>query len=66
MKRFTEYTVFSGLVMAWRFAGSPTLRSPPSTKPTMEGVVFFSLFELLLARYPPLRDTSSLFRGQFL
>ena len=28
-----------GFVIAWRFAGSPTLRSPPSTNATTEGVV---------------------------
>ena len=28
-----------GFVIAWRFAGSPTLRSPPSTNATTEGCV---------------------------
>src|SRR5690349_23181815 len=31
--------VFWGLVMAWRLAGSPTLRSPFFRKATTEGVV---------------------------
>ena len=33
--------VFLGFVMAWRFAGSPTLRSPLSANPIIEGVVRF-------------------------
>src|SRR5262247_67789 len=39
IRRFTENTVFSGLVMAWRLATRPTSRSPFFAKPTMEGVV---------------------------
>src|SRR5580700_3344502 len=39
MKRLIEYTVFSGLVMACRFATCPTSRSPVLVKPTTEGVV---------------------------
>ena len=39
MKRLIEKTVFSGLVTAWRLAGAPTRRSPPSVKATTEGVV---------------------------
>ncbi len=31
--------MFFGLVMAWRLAGSPTLRSPSFMKPTTDGVV---------------------------
>src|SRR3982751_3962835 len=31
--------VFVGFVIAWRFAGSPTLRSPLSIKATTDGVV---------------------------
>src|SRR6266567_3578917 len=31
--------VLVGLVIAWRFAGSPTLRSPLSTNATTDGVV---------------------------
>ena len=40
MKRLIDDTVRSGLVIAWRLAGSPTLRSSPS-KPIIEGVVLF-------------------------
>src|SRR3954470_15274593 len=39
MKRFTEKTVFCGLVTAWRFAAWPTRRSPVLVKATTEGVV---------------------------
>src|SRR5208283_5115557 len=39
MKRFTEYTVFSGLVTACRFATCPTSRSPVFVIATTEGVV---------------------------
>ena len=34
MKRLMEATVRCGLVMAWRLAGAPILRSPLSRKPT--------------------------------
>ena len=34
-----EYTVFFGLVTAWRFAVSPTLRSPFYVNATIDGVV---------------------------
>src|SRR5271156_3973260 len=39
MKRLIEYTVFSGLVIACRFATCPTNRSPVLVKPTTDGVV---------------------------
>src|SRR5579864_5367172 len=39
MKRLIEKTVFSGLVMAWRFATWPTNRSPLLVKATTDGVV---------------------------
>src|SRR5689334_21100554 len=39
MKRFTLIMVLCGLVIAWRFAGSPTLRSPFFRKATTDGVV---------------------------
>lgn len=39
MKRFTEETVFSGLVTAWFFAALPTTRSPSLRKPSTDGVV---------------------------
>src|SRR5687767_461399 len=39
MKRLTLIMVFCGLVIAWRLAGSPTLRSPFFRNATTEGVV---------------------------
>ncbi len=39
MKRLIENTVRLGLVIAWRLAGSPTLRSPFSVNATTDGVV---------------------------
>src|SRR5689334_11638205 len=39
MWRLTERTVRSGLVIAWRFATSPTRTSPVFEKPTTDGVV---------------------------
>ena len=39
MKRFTDETVFSGLVTAWFFAALPTTRSPSLRKPSTDGVV---------------------------
>ena len=40
MNRFTEYTVFSGFVIAWRRASSPTNRSPVfGFTATTDGVV---------------------------
>src|SRR5437667_7579234 len=39
MFRFTERTVRSGLVIAWRFATSPTRISPFFENPTTDGVV---------------------------
>src|SRR6185437_10173151 len=39
MKRLIEYTVPSGLVIAWRLATCPTSRSPFLVKATTEGVV---------------------------
>src|SRR5450755_3288583 len=38
MKRLAEYTVFSGLVTAWRLAIVPTRTSPLSSQATTEGV----------------------------
>src|SRR5574344_472350 len=53
MKRLMENTVFCGLVMACRLAGSPTLRSPLSTKPTTDGVVRLpSLFAITTGSLP--------------
>src|SRR5271167_3775723 len=39
MNRLIEYTVFSGLVIAWRLATCPTRRSPDLVMATTEGVV---------------------------
>jgi hypothetical protein len=39
MNRFIEYTVFSGLVTAWRRAMAPTSRSPFFANATTDGVV---------------------------
>src|SRR5437867_3731718 len=39
MKRLIEYTVFLGLVTAWRRATSPTSRSPLFENATTDGVV---------------------------
>src|SRR6185503_17859122 len=39
MKRLMEKIVFSGFVTCWRFAGTPTSRSPPWVKATTDGVV---------------------------
>src|SRR5918996_1245703 len=39
MRRFTAYSVFLGLVTAWRLAGAPTRTSPSSMYATTEGVV---------------------------
>jgi hypothetical protein len=41
MCRFTDRIVRSGLVIAWRFATSPTRTSPDFEKPTTDGVVRF-------------------------
>ncbi len=38
MKRLIEKTVFSGFVIAWRFATCPTRISPSFVKPTTDGV----------------------------
>ena len=41
-----------------RFAGSPTLRSPPSTKATIEGVVRFpSLLAITTGSLPSITET---------
>src|SRR5437867_7810550 len=39
MWRFTDRTVRSGLVIAWRLATSPTRTSPPLENATTDGVV---------------------------
>ena len=58
IRRFTAETVFSGLVTAWRFAGSPTRRSPELVKATIEGVVRPpSAFSMTLASLPSITAT---------
>ena len=47
--------------MAWRLAGSPTLRSPPSTNATTDGVVRFpSLFAITTGSFPSITATQLL------
>ena len=63
IKRFIELTVFPGFVIAWRLAGSPTLRSPfpLSKKATMDGVVLWpSLFGITTGSFPSKTDTHEL------
>jgi len=44
--------------MAWRFAGSPTFRSPPSMKAMMEGVVRLpSAFVMTTGSLPSMTET---------
>ena len=53
--------VLVGLVIAWRLAGSPTLRSPPSTNPTTDGVVRFpSAFAITIGSFPSITATHEL------
>src|SRR5262245_65245185 len=50
--------VFSGLVTAWRLAGSPTNLSPSSVKATIEGVVRMpSAFSITLGFFPSMTAT---------
>ena len=61
MKRLMLEMVFVGLVMAWRLAGSPTLRSPPSMKATTEGVVRLpSLLLMTTGSFPSITATQLL------
>ena len=61
MKRLIDEIVFVGFVIAWRLAGSPTLRSPPSTKATIDGVVRFpSLFAITTGSLPSITATQEL------
>src|SRR5690606_36155566 len=58
-----DVTVFLGMVMAWRLAGSPTLRSPfpPSKKATLVGVVLRpSLFGITTGSFPSITATQEL------
>src|SRR3982750_1360856 len=53
--------VFKGLVIAWRLAGSPTLRSPFFKKATTEGVVRRpSSFAITTGSLPSITDTHEL------
>ena len=53
--------VLIGLVTACLFAGSPTLRSPPSTKATIEGVVLFpSALGITTGSLPSITETQEL------
>jgi hypothetical protein len=61
MKRLIEYMVRVGFVIAWRFAGSPTFRSPLSTNATMDGVVLFpSLLGITTGSFPSITETQEL------
>src|SRR3990167_5547922 len=56
-----EKTVFSGLVIAWRFAAAPTRISPVLVKPTTEGVVLApSEFAMTLGSPPSIIATQEL------
>ena len=58
MKRLIEKMVLPGLVMAWRLAGLPIFRSPPSVKATTEGVVRSpSLLMMTVGWLPSMTDT---------
>ena len=53
--------VFVGLVTACLLAGSPTLISPPSTKPITEGVVRFpSALGITTGSFPSITETHEL------
>ena len=50
--------VLRGLVIAWRFAESPTLRSPLSKNATIEGVVLRpSSFGITTGSFPYITET---------
>src|SRR5690606_42013100 len=56
-----ELMVFVGFVTAWRFAGSPTLISPPSTNAITEGVVLFpSALGITVGSLPSITATQEL------
>src|SRR5690554_3419719 len=56
-----ELIVFVGLVTACRFAGSPTLISPPSTNAITEGVVRFpSALGITVGSLPSITATQEL------
>ena len=56
-----ELIVLSGLVMAWRFATWPTMRSPVLEKATTDGVVLApSAFAMTTASPPSMTATQLL------
>src|SRR5262245_43715241 len=58
IRRLMAKKVFSGLVTAWRLAGSPTNLSPSSVKATIEGVVRMpSAFSITLGFLPSMTAT---------
>ena len=61
IKRFIEYIVFSGLVIACLLAGSPTFLSPFSVNATIEGVVLRpSLLGITTGSLPSITATQEL------
>jgi hypothetical protein len=61
MNRLIEYTVFCGLVIAWRLAGAPTSRSPLGVNATTDGVVRLpSMFAMTMGSPPSMTDTTEL------
>ena len=59
--RLMEITVPSGLVMAWRFATWPTMRSPVLENATTEGVVLPpSALGMTMASPPSITETQEL------
>src|SRR5690554_5591605 len=56
-----ELIVLVGFVTAWRFAGSPTLISPPSTNAITDGVVLFpSALGITVGSLPSITATQEL------
>ena len=61
MSRFTAYSVFCGLVTAWRLADCPTSTSSSLVKATMDGVVRSpSLFSITRGLPPSMIATQEL------
>ena len=61
IRRFTAYSVFFGLVTAWRLADAPTRTSPSSWYAMIEGVVRApSLFSITLVVLPSMIATHEL------
>ena len=53
MKRLMEYTVFSGLITAWRLAVCPTSFSPFLLNATIDGMVRCPSLVLITTGSPP-------------